>query len=157
MIKESTSSFYFLCKVKVPGPTCQESSAFPALLLPALGPRRLTSMDFIPRVCPKISCWVGLMSYSGQSLEYRKNISRDSELESLAETLTYAGLKSDPQNGILTLQHSHTWMHRYHPHWEDTGYNNITLLKLSLKVAWDGIWSFTSGSAVKNRSAMQET
>ena len=121
-----------------------------------IGPRRLTSMDFIPRVCPKISCWVGLMSCSGQSLEYRKNMARDYELESLAETLTYVGLKSDPQNGILRLQHSHTWMHRY-PRWEDTGYNNITLLKLSLKVAWDGIWSFTSGSAVKNQSAMQET
>lgn len=47
MIKESTSSFYFLCRVKVPGPTCQESSAFPTLLLPALGSRRLTSMGYI--------------------------------------------------------------------------------------------------------------
>ena len=35
-------------------------------------------------------------------------MARDYELESLAETLTYVGLKSDPQNGILGLQHSHT-------------------------------------------------
>lgn len=109
------------------------------------GPRRLTSMDFIPRVCPKISCWVGLMNYSGQSLEYRKNMPRDSELESLAESLTYVGLKSDPQNGILRLWYSHTWMQRHHPCWEDTGYNNITLLKLSLKVAWGGVRGFRSG------------
>lgn len=47
MIKESTSSFYFPCKVKVPGPTCQESSVLPTLLLPALGSRRLTSMGYI--------------------------------------------------------------------------------------------------------------
>ena len=48
-------------------------------------------------------------------------------------------------------------MHKYHLLWEAMAYNNITLLKLSLKVAWDGIWAFNSGSAVKNQSAMQET
>ena len=30
-------------------------------------------------------------------------------------------------------------MHKYHLLWEAMAYNNITLLKLSLKVAWDGI------------------
>lgn len=90
-------------------------------------------------VCPQSSHWIGLMTYSGQNLEYeKKKMPRDSlspffQLRSWLTLVPEVILKM----GFTGCKCSHIWMHRYPPCWEEMGYDNITLLKWSLKVACD--------------------